>query len=425
MVDLKHGASFPADTAKVGWLELFDDTLVVFRAIESNGQQDINNANHTSRTPLQEKNAQAISKPQTVLEKSPKANSRESPKTPRIQKALSNSGSATTLFGGSQNNKPKPHSESQGPKLEPLESKALSLLLNGIRGSKEDSYHRADPATMHSFSQETMYAMYGRVPILNSTLIPTAKASSTARLSDQVEKKEYDSPFSPIEYEERPIKSEGDSITSLFRSLPDPHNGSFENPTTPLPESNLSAIVSIKNDRLPNLMADATPETLEAEVERNMSLLSKLKDPMSRLGAHNEQARQWLEQIGNVEKQNKPQRTIIGVVGNTGAGKSSVINAMLDEERLVPTNCMRACTAVVTELSWNNSEDETAKYRAAIEFIKPEDWEKELSILFEELLDGSGNVSKEASNADSEAGIAYAKIKAGSWPQLSSRLSES
>ena len=31
---------------------------------------------------------------------------------------------------------------------------------------------------------------------------------------------------------------------------------------------------------------------------------------------------------------------VLGVVGNTGAGKSSVINAMLDEERLVPTNCV-------------------------------------------------------------------------------------
>ena len=32
---------------------------------------------------------------------------------------------------------------------------------------------------------------------------------------------------------------------------------------------------------------------------------------------------------------------VLGVVGNTGAGKSSVINAMLDEERLLPTNCVR------------------------------------------------------------------------------------
>jgi len=79
----------------------------------------------------------------------------------------------------------------------------------------------------------------------------------------------------------------------------------------------------------------------------------------------------------------------------------------------VPTNCMRACTAVVTELSWIDSNDENAKYRALIEFIKPEDWEKELSILFKDLLDGSGKVSKEATNPDSEAGVVYAKIKAG------------
>jgi predicted GTPase len=77
---------------------------------------------------------------------------------------------------------------------------------------------------------------------------------------------------------------------------------------------------------------------------------------------------------------------VVGVVGNTEAGKSSVINAMLDEERLVPTNCMRACTAVVTEISWNKSTDPYSKYRAEIEFITKADWEKELVVIMKEFL---------------------------------------
>ena len=52
---------------------------------------------------------------------------------------------------------------------------------------------------------------------------------------------------------------------------------------------------------------------------------------------------------------------------------------------------MRACTAVVTEISLNTSKD-NAKYRAEIEFIQAEVWERELRILFSELLDSNGNV---------------------------------
>jgi hypothetical protein len=106
------------------------------------------------------------------------------------------------------------------------------------------------------------------------------------------------------------------------------------------------------------------------------------------------------------------------VVRNTRAGKSSVINALLDKERLVPTNCIRACTAVVTSISANTSDDPSAKYRAEIQFIEKADWEKELSILLTEFLTDDGKVSSEASkNPDLDAGVAWSKFHA-TYPKI-------
>lgn len=53
---------------------------------------------------------------------------------------------------------------------------------------------------------------------------------------------------------------------------------------------------------------------------------------------------------------------------------------------------MRACTAVVTEMSYNSSDDPDARYRADVEFIQASEWEKDLRISLKELLDGSGHV---------------------------------
>lgn len=157
------------------------------------------------------------------------------------------------------------------------------------------------------------------------------------------------------------------------------------------------------------MLKDATPQILEASVEASVKLLDTLRAPLADKMASSPDAKHWIQQIDSLKKQAVKTRTVIGVVGNTGAGKSSVINAMLEEERLVPTNCMRACTAVVTEISYNY---EDQPYCAEIEFITAEDWAKELKVLFQDLLDGDGNVSRECTNEDSDAGVAYAKIKA-------------
>jgi hypothetical protein len=59
---------------------------------------------------------------------------------------------------------------------------------------------------------------------------------------------------------------------------------------------------------------------------------------------------------------------------------------------LLSKSSMRACTATVTEISWNSSNDKSQKYRAEIEFIEASDWENDLKILQADLLDPRGQV---------------------------------
>ncbi|KAK7441953.1 hypothetical protein CaCOL14_009780 [Colletotrichum acutatum] len=122
-------------------------------------------------------------------------------------------------------------------------------------------------------------------------------------------------------------------------------------------------------------------------------------------------AKQWRENVEKLQSEHKMPRFVIGVLGDTGSGKSSLINAVLDEERIVPTNCMRACTAVITEISWNDSDDPTKKYRAEVEFITQAEWTTEVVALHRDILDHNGKLSCDIKNADSDAGIAYSILK--------------
>jgi len=124
----------------------------------------------------------------------------------------------------------------------------------------------------------------------------------------------------------------------------------------------------------------------------------------------------WLSEITKIKTYAAPPKVVIGIVGSTGAGKSSLINAIIDEENLLGTNCMRASTAVATEIAYNYRSGK--KYRAEVEFVERGEWERELRALIGDLRDDGENsvsfsgVRGEAMARNSEAAVAMEKIRA-------------
>lgn len=156
---------------------------------------------------------------------------------------------------------------------------------------------------------------------------------------------------------------------------------------------------------------------LEAGVTAAHEILDQLRTPLQDFKQHQE-VDDWLNLIENLTfKAQKAGRTVVAVAGGTGAGKSSLINSVLGEEKLLPTNGMRACTAVITEVSWNEAEDPQQAYRAEAEFISPEEWSSELRLMYSELLDDNGQLIPSWRDKTTEAGIAYDKVEAV-YPEL-------
>lgn len=123
-----------------------------------------------------------------------------------------------------------------------------------------------------------------------------------------------------------------------------------------------------------------------------------------------------LHHIKDVREKAEVPKTIIGVIGDTGTGKSTLINALLEEDKLVPTNCMRACTSVVTEISYNSISNDN--YLAHVEFISKEEWAEELTDLFERITcDGKDEDSESKATGSQrkmskDTEIAIAKLNA-------------
>ncbi|KAG9080212.1 hypothetical protein FS749_008085, partial [Ceratobasidium sp. UAMH 11750] len=159
--------------------------------------------------------------------------------------------------------------------------------------------------------------------------------------------------------------------------------------------------------------ADQAPNPVDELTYTPANMLAKAHQIANAIGLHLQQLDLgtalrkdvWLREVKSLKSQTLPQ-TMIAICGATGAGKSSLLNAVLDDN-IVPTSGMRACTAVVTEIGYHNKLMITAE----IDFLTLAEWKAELIILLDDLVDKDGKI-KCLSDLRSDAGVAWHKVHA-------------
>ncbi|KAK1224421.1 hypothetical protein PQX77_012717 [Marasmius sp. AFHP31] len=144
----------------------------------------------------------------------------------------------------------------------------------------------------------------------------------------------------------------------------------------------------------------------ENALKQGLEMVSSIQNAMAGLQLGSKLRQQvWSKEIENLRKQALP-TTLIAVCGATGAGKSSILNAVLNDN-IVPTSGMRACTAVVTEISYHDK----GTVDADVSFLSADEWKQELGVLLHDLVDEDGSL-KRINDLKSDSGVAWHKVNA-------------
>ncbi|GKT66825.1 tat pathway signal sequence [Colletotrichum tofieldiae] len=119
------------------------------------------------------------------------------------------------------------------------------------------------------------------------------------------------------------------------------------------------------------------------------------------VGRSQEGLADWTASLNMLNNASKSREILVGVIGETGLGKSSLINALLECE-IVPTSNSEACTAAVCIFGWNFDITDGKPFKANITFKSYETVEAELDALKLELADLEETSSAQEEHPDPE-----------------------
>lgn len=86
-------------------------------------------------------------------------------------------------------------------------------------------------------------------------------------------------------------------------------------------------------DHFEKSLHSSSVQQLENATSIGVKFLQTLKSSFASSSLKNIEARRWSQRVEDALAEKHPYKALIAVLGGTGAGKSSIINAILDEDR--------------------------------------------------------------------------------------------
>ncbi|RPA80572.1 hypothetical protein BJ508DRAFT_128620 [Ascobolus immersus RN42] len=230
-------------------------------------------------------------------------------------------------------------------------------------------------------------------------------------LNDDATETELDEPMEDSQFPEvEPLPEHDETIEES--QFPDNSNTQYDFSQIDLTQrSSLQQAISTASiDQISNLRTFAS--------HRIRKLLRTLEQNR-RIASTKAEVDKFIKEGQRLLQNPRSAKVVIGVVGDSGHGKSSMINALLEEDQIVTTSGMYACTAAVTEIRYNpKTKEEPQPYRAEIEFIGFDDWVWELKVLYSAVQDQIAEMirTKKKTISEQHLGaeekVAFEKMKA-------------